>query len=99
MPLRLGRSARPGREPGGRTVVEYFAANIDIAKSNLEREDADEFRVRLSEMGIAHTRSAEDIWQLASENQADLWRIVLIMLASVMALESFLGWKFGHHQK
>ena len=78
--------------------VEYFAATLDTRESDLRRVDMPSFKNRLAELGITYGATADDIWQNAPEERVNLWRVVLIALGCCLALESFLGWKFGHHK-
>jgi hypothetical protein len=79
-------------------VKEYFTANVDVSKSDLRRpEDLYDFRARLARLNITYGRSAAEIWKQAPEERINFWPALLVMLGCVMALESFLGWKFGHH--
>ncbi len=93
-------SARAGGEPLSKTEsTEYFAANLDVSRSKLRRPELSSFRSRVEEMGITYATGADDIWKQAPEERINLWHAVLIVLGCCMALESFLGWKFGHHAK
>ena len=87
-------SAAPSRTGEG---VGYFAATLDIRESDLRRPDMMPFKERLAALGVTYTNSADDIWQNAPEERVNLWRAILIALGCCLALESFLGWRFGHH--
>ncbi len=77
--------------------VEYFAANLDTQESDLRRPDLARFRKRLAELGITYTASANEVWTNAPQERVNLWRTALVFFGACLALESFLGWKFGHH--
>ena len=90
----------PREAAGNATDSEYFVANLDKTHSNLRRPpDLTAFRERLTQMGVTYGVSADDIWQVAPEERVNLWHLVIVAMGCAMAVESFLGWKFGHHAK
>jgi aerotolerance regulator-like protein len=96
--VKLKRSE--GDTGAGGTDVEYFTANVDATHSDLRRPaDLQRFESQLNSMGITYGKSAGDIWKDAPEERINLWFYVLILLGLCLAVESFLGWKFGHHAK
>ena len=80
-------------------VTEFFAANVDHDRSDLRRHEPDALQRNLAAAGVNYAGSITDIWRIADESRAGLWRYVLVLLGCTLALESFLGWKFGHHKR
>jgi hypothetical protein len=97
---RLEMTPRAGGKPlVTGSNVEYFAANIDTRPSDLRRPAAEPFESHLGQVGIGYARTAEDVLGQKPEDRVDLWHWLIIGLMACLALESFAGWKFGHHGK
>ncbi len=93
---------QPRQEAAARAAgasIEYFAANLDTSKSDLRRAEPQVLRTELANIGITYGASVEDIWKATADEGANLWSAILVALGCCLALESVLGWVFGHHAK
>ncbi|MFW6158846.1 MAG: BatA domain-containing protein [Planctomycetota bacterium] len=95
-----GAAEEPGAEAGDQEeTTQFFAANLDPEKSDLRRHEPEDLERSLATAGVRYGTAAGDVLRIADETRAALWHYVLILLGCTMALESFLGWKFGHHTR
>lgn len=95
-----GAAEEAGDEEADREeATQFFATNLDPEKSDLRRHEPLALERSLATAGAQYGTAAADVWQGADETRAALWHYVLILLGCTMALESFLGWKFGHHTR
>ncbi len=98
--VKLNRRAVDAQPGEADVEVEYFSANVNTQHSDLRRPtDPQRFEAQLTSMGITYGRNAGDIWKDAPEERVNLWHYLLFLLGICLVLESFLGWKFGHHTK
>lgn len=90
---------RPGAEGSPKDALEYFAVNLDVRESELRRPEEPKLRSDAAALAMTYGRGVADIWKAAPEERVNLWHLLLLALGCCMAVESFLGWKFGHHAK
>ena len=83
----------------GRSMGEYFTANLDPSEGNLRRLDADSLDTLFPDCGLRVVEST------VSEREADgdlpskgeIWKPLMIALLVLVGLELLLSWKFGDY--
>ena len=82
------------REAAG-PVPMLFAANIEAAEGDLTRADVQGLQRKLGDAKVSFI-SADDLLKInVDDARIHLWPFVLALLVGVLALEQFLGWRFG----
>ena len=82
------------------TVEKVFAANPDPAESNLDKVDRGELEQRLPGWNFDLQTNSPELSQNASavSRRGELHRPLLYGALVLLLLETFLAWKFGHHE-
>ena len=85
------------REAAG-PVPLLFAANIDPFEGDLARADVQQLQRKLGDSKVSFI-SAEDLTNINIDDaRIHLWPLALALLVGVLALEQFLGWRFGRNR-
>ena len=72
-----------------------FAANIDSREGDLMRADVQQLQRKVGDAKVSFI-TADDLLKInVDDARIHLWPLALALLVGVLALEQFLGWRFG----
>ena len=75
-----------------------FAANIDSREGDLTRADVQQLQRKLGDANVSLI-TADDLSKINIDDaRIHLWPFALALLVGVLALEQFLGWRFGRNR-